>query len=306
MLRLSAPPKKDMQTMNYPATPEIIDSSNHLLLNMHIRTCVAGARSAARNALSLLTRIRSSMLAISAVLVLVIALAGCAGNDEQDTLVKDVSEAYQKAELAMSNGNYRRAIQIFEALQARFPFSDLSKQIDLELMYAYYKSGEKERAIEASEQFLRENPTHERVDYAIYIQALAHFEPDPGVLERIFHKSTDARPPTDGEQAFSLFSRLVQRYPASEYAPDARQRMVYLKNRLAAYENSVARFYIKTGAYVAALNRLKTAIEKYNGADSNVETLELMIVCYDGLGMTELANDTRRILAENSNATASR
>jgi len=233
-------------------------------------------------------------------LVLVLLLAGCAGHDEQVSLVGDVAKAYDKAQTSMKNGNYGRAIQIFEALQARFPFSEISKQIQLELMYAYYKSGQKEQALDIADQFLRENPTHARVDYAIYIQGLAHFEQGKGMLERMFRKNVDGRPPADSERAFSLFSRLVERYPASEYAPDARQRMVYLKNRLAAYENSVARYYITNGSYVAALNRAKGAIESYNGADSIHESLQLMIAAYEGLGMYELASDTRRVLDQNS------
>lgn len=239
------------------------------------------------------------MRGILAVLIIAIAMAGCSGNDEKDAFIRDVTEAYEKAQKSMDNGNYRRAIQIYEGLLARFPFSDLSKQIQLELMYAYYKSGSQEQAISAADQFLRENPTHPRVDYAVYVKGLAYFEDNPGVLERVFRKKIDGRPPRDGELAFSTFSRLVERYPASEYAEDSRQRMIYLKNRLAAYENSVARYYIKTNAYVAALNRAKGALEKYNGADSNPESLKIMIKAYEGLGMTDLANDTRRVLESN-------
>lgn len=233
-------------------------------------------------------------------LVVVFLLASCAGQDEQVTLVGDVAKAYDEAQSSMESGNYRKAIQIFEALQARFPFSDISKQIQLELMYAYYKIGQKEQALDTADQFLRENPTHPRVDYAIYIKGLVHFDQDKGMLERLFRKDVAGRPPGDAELAFSLFSRLVERYPASDYAPDARQRMVYLKNRLAAYENSVARYYIKIGAYIAALNRAKGAIEQYNGADSTQESLQLMIVAYEGLGMHELARDTQRVLERNA------
>ena len=171
-------------------------------------------------------------------------------------------------------------------------------------MYAYYMSDQQEQAIDMAEQFLRENPTHPRIDYALYIQGLAYFEKEPGFLERRFKKKTDGRPPRDAELSFSLFSRLVQRYPASEYADDARQRMVYLKNRLGAYENAVARYYIKIEAYVAALNRAKGSLEQYNGAESNRESLMIMIESYEGLGMHELAEDTRRILEKNTQTAA--
>lgn len=234
-------------------------------------------------------------------LVIVALLSSCAANEsETDRLVRDVAEAYEKAQSSMETGNYRKAIQIYEALQARFPFSDISKQIQLELMYAYYMSDLREQAIDIAEQFLRENPTHPRVDYAIYIQGLSYFEDDPGFLERRFKKNTDGRPPTDADRSFSSFNRLVTRYPASEYAEDAQQRMIYLKNRLAAYENSVARYYMKTEAYVAALNRARNSLEQYNGAASNNESLRIMIAAYEGLGMLELAADTQRILDKNA------
>ena len=96
--------------------------------------------------------------------------AGCAGNDEKPSEVQNITEAYTTAQEAIARGNFRRGIQIFEAIQARFPFSDLSRQIQLELLHAYYKSNAREQAIDAADTFIRENPTHPRVDYALYIK----------------------------------------------------------------------------------------------------------------------------------------
>jgi outer membrane protein assembly factor BamD len=237
---------------------------------------------------------RATLLCIVALLAV-----GCGGQEEEFDLTKNIRDSYAEAQDAVEVGNYRKAIGIFEALQARFPFSQFATQIQLELAYSYYKDGRIEQAIDAADTFLRENPTHERVDYANYIKGLAYFDVGQGFLERLFRKDIDTRPPRDGELAFSIFSRLVERYPASPYAPDSQQRMIYLKNRLAAYENAVARFYLEREAYIAALNRAKTAIEVYQGADSGAESLALMIECYEGLGMTELANDTRRVLEKN-------
>ena len=225
--------------------------------------------------------------------------AACSGTEEEFDLNRDIEDAYVDAQDAVTNGNYRKAISIFEALQARFPFSEFSTQIQLELAYAYYKDGKEEQAIEAAETFLRENPTHARVDYALYIQGLAYFERGQSMLMRLFKKDINGRPPRDGQRAFSLLSRLVDRYPASEYAEDAQQRLVYLKNRLAAYENVVASFYLERDAYVAALNRAKEALETYHGADSGAESLRIMIAAYEGLGMNSLADDARRVLQKN-------
>ena len=225
--------------------------------------------------------------------------AGCAGNDEQETAINSISESYQEAKQSIASSNYRRGIQIFEAIQARYPFSDISRQVQLDLIFAYYKSGQKEQAIEAADTFMRENPIHPSVDYALYIKALAYFEDDAGLLERRFNKDVTFRPPKDVDLAYSSLRRLVDRYPASKYAPDAEQRLVFLKNRMAAYENHVADYYLRRGAYVAALNRAKSALEEYNGVAMNAESLKIMAAAYDKLGMQDLAADTRRVLTLN-------
>ncbi|MGI9201365.1 MAG: outer membrane protein assembly factor BamD [Woeseiaceae bacterium] len=236
-------------------------------------------------------------------LLAVIACAGllgaCSGNDEIQTEIQSLTEAYEKAQEYIAGGNYARGLQIFEAIQARYPFSDLSRQIQLEMMYAYYKAQRKEQAVEAADAFMRENPIHPRVDYALYIKGLAYFEGDAGFLERTFKKDVSSRPPKDIDQSYAAFRRLIERYPASEYAPDAEQRMIYIKNRMSAYENHVADYYLRRGAFVAALNRAQRALEDYNGAAGNERSLEIMAEAYEELGMIDMAADTRRVLATN-------
>jgi outer membrane protein assembly factor BamD len=233
--------------------------------------------------------------------LIILTLIACANNEEsaEEEFINDLVRAYETAQTAVEAGNFRRAIGIFESIQSRFPFSDLSNQIQLELIYAYYKSNAKEQTIDQTEAFIRENPTSPRIDYALYIQALSYFDEEPDILEKTFRKDMNKRPPQDVEKAYSILDRLVSRYPASEYAADAELRMIYLKNRLAAYENIVADYYMRSGAYVAALNRSKTALEQYNGVPSNRGSLDIMILAYEKLGMFDLASDTRRILAEN-------
>ena len=227
------------------------------------------------------------------------SLLACAGKDEIQTEIQGITDAYEKAQEAIARKNYRRGIQIFEAIQARFPFSDLSRQIQLELMHAYYMGGQREQAIEAADTFIRENPIHARVDYALYIKGLAYFEEEPGFMDRWFRRDTTKRPPQEVELAYITLRRLVERYPTSEYAADAEQRMVAIKDRLAQYENHIADYYLRRGAYVAALNRATTALEEYNGASGNARSLEIMALAYDKLGMTDLASDTRRVLEKN-------
>lgn len=233
------------------------------------------------------------------ILTLGSALVSCAGKDEVQNEVQNITEAFELAQLSIDRKNFRRGIQIFEAIQARYPFSDLSRQIQLELMYAYYKSGKREEAIEAADTFMRENPIHARVDYALYIKGLSYFEDDPGFLERWFKKDITKRPPKDVELSYATLRRLVERYPESIYSADAEQRLIAIKNRVADYENTVADYYLRRGAYVAALNRAKNALEEYNGAAGNALSLKIMAEAYDNLGMTDLAADARKVLTLN-------
>ncbi|MGI9270875.1 MAG: outer membrane protein assembly factor BamD [Woeseiaceae bacterium] len=236
---------------------------------------------------------------IAALAASLVLLAACAGNDEVQTEIESLTEAYEEAQNYIERGNYTRGVMIFEAIQARYPFSDLSRQIQLELMYAYYKSGRKEQAVDAADTFMRENPIHERVDYALYIKGLSYYENEAGFLERRFNRDISTRPPKDVDRAYSTLRRLIDRYPGSEYAPDAEQRLLFLKNRMSAYENHVADYYLRRGAFVAALNRAKGALENYNGADTNARSLEIMAQAYEELGMLDLAADTRRVLSAN-------
>ena len=226
-------------------------------------------------------------------------IAACGGGPEERTDVQNLTEAYELAQLSIQRKNFTKGIQIFEAIQARYPFSDLSRQVQLELMHAYYQRGDKEQAIAAADTFIQENPIHPRVDYALYIKALAFFENDIGILERWFKRDISTRPPIDVDLAYSTLRRLVERYPTSEYAPDAEQRIIAIKNRMSVYENHVADYYLRRGAYVAAANRAKTALEEYNGTEGNQESLRIMIDAYDALGMTDLAADARKVMAAN-------
>ena len=227
------------------------------------------------------------------------SLLACSGKDEIRTEVENITEAYELAQVSINRKNYRRGIQIFEAIQARYPFSDLSRQIQLELLHAYYQGGQHEQAVETADTFIRENPIHPRVDYALYIKALSYYERDAGILERWFKRDVTKRPPEDVDLAYTTLRRLVERYPTSEYSADAEQRMIAIKERMSAYENHVADYYLRRGAYVAAVNRAKAALEEYNGATGNAESLKIMVEAYDKLGMTDLAADARKVLEAN-------
>jgi outer membrane protein assembly factor BamD len=137
------------------------------------------------------------------------------------------------------------------------------------------------------------------VDYAYYMEGMVAFEKQPNAIERLFHVDLSKRPPTTANKSFAAFRTVVQEYPKSAYAHDARQRMIYLRDRLAAYDVDIARYYLKRGAYVGAVRRAKLVIDNYEGAPSTRDALAIMIVAYDRLGMKALADEARKVYAAN-------
>ncbi len=199
----------------------------------------------------------------------------------------------------MADYNYNAAIKEYEQLTALFPFTDQARQAQLDMIYAYYRSGETDSAIDACDTFIRENPTHPRVDYAYYMEGLVNFEKQPNAVDRLFHVDLSKRPPTTANKSFAAFRTVVQQYPKSAYAYDARQRMIYLRDRLASYDVDIARYYLKRGAYVGAARRAKLVIDNYEGAPATRDALAIMIVAYDRLGMKALADEARKVYAAN-------
>jgi outer membrane protein assembly factor BamD len=224
--------------------------------------------------------------------------AGCRSHRADDAR-SGPETIYARAQKAMNKSSYGEAIKQLEALQSRFPFSEPAHQAQIDLIYAYYKNHETDPAIDAADTFIRENPTNPRVDYAYYMKGLVYFERQANFLERWFNVDLSRRPPINAKKSFDAFDELLKRYPHSLYAGDARQRMIFLRNRLADFELYVAKYYMKRGAYVGALNRAKFCIENYDGAPAVQPSLRIIVQAYRSLGMTDLAADAERVYDDN-------
>jgi outer membrane protein assembly factor BamD len=227
-------------------------------------------------------------------------IAGCQGNRDQQRLSKLTPESlYERGQKAMRSTDFEEAVRVFEALSARYPFTSQSRQARIDIIYSYYRLGEKESAKDAAETFIRENPTHPRIDYAWYIKGLIDFERTPYAVERWLKVDLDARPPQSARDGFQSLRTVVTRFPKSIYAHDARRRMVHLRNRLANYELQIAHHYIDRNAWVAAAQRARQAVEQYDGAPATKEALRIMLRCYRELDYKELADNTERVFREN-------
>jgi outer membrane protein assembly factor BamD len=230
-------------------------------------------------------------------------LAGCwpFGHDKNKDEDQQTTDQilYRSAQSSLRAGNYTDAITKLQKLEARFPFGRYAEQAQLELIYANFMAFQSEAARSASDRFIRLHPQHPNVDYAYYLKGLASFNQDRGLLDRIGSTDISNRDPTSARQAFTDFSDLIARFPDSQYAPDARQRMVYLRNLLARHEISVAGFYMRRGAYVAAANRARNVVEHYSQSLSVPDALAILIEANWRLGLPAAANDALRVLAAN-------
>jgi len=229
-----------------------------------------------------------------------VVLSGCSrGKKDDRDMTSAANELMAKGDKSLRSGNWNSAIRTYETLEARFPFANETKQAQLNLIYAYYSNAQPEAAIEATEQFERENPTHPRMDYALYMRGLAQFSGEKSLSHRWFRVDVSRRPPKEAQASFAAFRQLVRRFPDSIYADDARQRMIFLRNRLAEHENHIARYYYKRGAYAAAVKRANLTLVQYDGAPHLEESLIIMVKSYRKLGMQDLAADAEGILRTN-------
>ena len=233
------------------------------------------------------------------VLIVIITMSGCASLNEDPTLNWSASQLYGEAKAALDAGNYEQAVEYYELLEARFPFGRFAQQAQIEIPYAYYRAGEPEAALAAVDRFMELNPRHPNLDYAYYLRGLINFNRDQGFLTRIFPMDPAEMDPKPLQQSFQDFGRLVNEFPDSRYAEDSRLRMVFIRNALAAHELRVAEFYMEREAWVAASQRARHVIERYQGADVMPQALAILYLSYRALDLGDHAENTMAVLELN-------
>ena len=233
-------------------------------------------------------------------LALTIVFNGCGLLPEvkDETAGWSAERLYRTAHDAMLEGNYTRAVKLFETLESRFPYGRYAQQAMLESAYSSYRAGETAAAVASLDRFIRTYPNHPNVDYAFYLKGLVHFREDQGILGYVYELDLSEREPKAMREAFNAFKELVAKFPASRYAEDSTDRMKYLTNALALYEVKVARYYFNRGAYVAAVNRAQLALTNYPRTPAAQEALGILVESYTRLGLTQLSDDASRILKQ--------
>ncbi|WP_353352239.1 outer membrane protein assembly factor BamD [Oceaniserpentilla sp. 4NH20-0058] len=225
-------------------------------------------------------------------------LVACSNSQKRPNELTE-REIYQKAIEAIESENYFLAVETLQELENQYPFGNYSEQAQLEMIFAQYSAQELEGARASAERFIRLHPENSNVDYAYYLKALSTYELGLSLVERYFADDESQRDPQPARESFQEFSELIQKFPESEYAADARQRMIYLRDRLAQNEVHVANYYLKRHAYLAAANRGKVIVESYQGTSHVADGLAIMVEAYELLDQQDLANKSLAVLKAN-------
>ena len=226
--------------------------------------------------------------------------------EEQDPLAErrridrdaklNAGQLYFRARRELDSSDFASAVESYDDLSKRFPFSDYATQGELERIYALYRNFDHDRATSSADRFLREHPRHHAVDYVHYLKGLVNYARDESALNILPVDETKSDV-SSHRRAFDDFSLLIQRFPGSPYASDAYARMVHIRNRLAAHELHVVDFYVRRGAYVAAAKRGEQVIAQYPGTPASYRALEMLVKCYELSGMKQQEEDARKLVA---------
>ena len=243
-------------------------------------------------------------LKLSLVLVASLLISACGwfggGEDADEFAGLSTEEQFYRRALDQLNGqSFNAAISTYQALESRFPFGRFAAQAQIEIVYAYYRNNDVEAARAAADRFIRLHPENDNVDYAYYMKGLSSFSDNQGLLSRFLPIDPTKRDPGRSRESFSDFSQLLALYPDSPYAADARARMIFLRNNLAAYEIHVANYYLERSAYIAALRRGQYVVENFQGTPAVADGVAIMIEGYLRLGLDDLADTSLALLREN-------
>ncbi|WP_296715942.1 outer membrane protein assembly factor BamD [Tistrella sp.] len=251
---------------------------------------VATERAIAMRTVTAVTRtyriLRAGLLAAC-----VAALAACSSDDDDRPayVERPVEQIYAQAANELDQGEYRKAAQSFDEVERQHPYSTWATEAQLMAAYSYYQANQYEDAIATAQRFIDLHPGNPNVAYAYYLVGLCHYEriSDVGRDQEMTRKSLEA------------FQEVVRRFPDSAYAPDARLKIDLARDHLAGKEMEIGRYYLTRGLYIAAINRFRTVIERYQTTTHVPEALHRLVEAYLSLGIEREAQTAAAVLGYN-------
>lgn len=228
---------------------------------------------------------RTALALISAVTILI----GCSSNQDEEYVERPVDELYNEAQDLLEEGDPRQAGRAFEEVERQHPYSQWATRAQLMSAYAYYEANNYDEAIAAAERFVELHPGHSDVPYAYYLIGISYYE-------QISDVGRDQRMT---EQALEAFDELTRRFPDSRYARDAELKADLARDHLAGKEMSIGRYYLYRGQYLAAINRFRNVVERYQTTTHVPEALHRLTEAYLALGLQQEAQKNAAVLGYN-------
>ena len=238
-------------------------------------------------------------------LLAVVSMSGCSSIKGMFKKDKDANEGvpveqlYDKAHKSMVDGNWSGAVLVYKRLIAQYPYGPYTEQALMETAYAEYKSGANDDAVSTIDRFIRTYPTNRNTVYMYYLRGLVDSNRDTVFLQKVWTLDASRRDLGTPMQAYNDFKTVLDRYPNSRYAEDARKRMSELRNMFAKHELETSLYYLRRGAYVAAADRAKYLLETYPQSTWQNDAVAALGEAYTRLGNQALAADARRVLEQN-------
>ena len=215
-------------------------------------------------------------------------LTACASTEEK-AVPTDPQVLFKEGMSELGTGNYQAATSKFEILEKEHPASELASYALIRRAYASYLDEKFDDAIFATDDFVTQYPLHPNTDYMYYLRAICYYDRivDVGRDQHLTFKAIDA------------LNEVSTRFPNSKYARDAKLKAEYAYNNLAGKEMEIGRFYLNHNELVAALNRFKTVIDKYQTSIFTPEALYRVSEIYFTLGDEEQSKRYASVLGVN-------
>lgn len=225
-----------------------------------------------------------------AALAAVIALGACSSDSEPEPYVeKPVEPLYNEAADALSRERYNTAANLFLEVERQHPYSIWATKAQLMAAYAYYQAEKYPDSVDTAQRFISLHPGNKDAVYAYYLVALCYYE-------QIVDVGRDQK---NTELALQSLTEVVRRFPDTDYARDARLKLDLTRDHLAGKEMEVGRYYQTKKQYLAAVNRYRTVIEKYQTTTHVPEALHRLVESYLALGLAREAQAAAAVLGYN-------
>ena len=218
------------------------------------------------------------------IIIFCFALVSCSSKDKKKiSIIEDkeielqMIDAYEEGIESLENGDALFAAKKFNEASLLYPQSEWAPKASLMAAYSYYSKNYYGDAIFELEQFLKTYPKHKNIDYAHFLMAMCYYE-------KIIDEKKDLKPLIKAKEKFKF---VIEKYPNTDFALDSKYKINLINDILASKEMYIGKHYVKKEKWIAAINRFKTIILKYETTIYVEEALHRLVEIHYKIGLTE-------------------